>query len=381
LRRVRRWLDSDGVFVGSVPNARYHRALADLLAGRWAYRVCGASCRPQVRFFTRRETEKLFYRAGFEIPLVSPLRGPDLERWQREGAPTSVQIGRLTISGLPSEDVQDFYAAKYLVRAVPAASRNPGVTSVIVVTHNGLACTRECLGAVRRFTDEPYEFVVVDNGSTDGTVAYLQECADVTLIVNRENRGYPAAINQAIRVAKGQQLLILHNDTVVTTGWLRKLLHTLDVDRQIGLVGPCTNCATTRQQISTSYAEDLLGLDDFAWERGKTNRATEEVPHLDSFCLLVRRDVMDRIGGFDEAFSPGGGEDEDYCLRAAGIGYRSAIVSNAFVHHLGGRTFAECRLDRAALLRRHQQLLRTKLGSDVSNPSAETPTMLAVGMT
>ena len=158
------------------------------------------------------------------------------------------------------------------------------LTSIVIVTHNQLAFTRQCVESIRERTAEPFEFVVVDNGSTDATVEYLKTLGEaaaagqwsvdgdkgsgvngqwsvasaevsapiparrndsplsrITILANHENRGFPAAANQGIRAATGQQILLLNNDTIVTTGWLARMLRALDGDPAIGLVGPCSN--------------------------------------------------------------------------------------------------------------------------------------------
>ena len=73
-----------------------------------------------------------------------------------------------------------------------------GLTSIVILTHNQLEFTRQCLDSIRLCTDEPYELIVVDNGSTDGTVDYLRSLPGVRLIANETNRGFPAAANQGI---------------------------------------------------------------------------------------------------------------------------------------------------------------------------------------
>jgi hypothetical protein len=82
--------------------------------------------------------------------------------------------------------------------ASPAATRDYGLTSIVIVTHNERDYTRLCLESVRELTAEPYELIVVDNGSTDGTVDELRAMPDVRLISNETNRGFPAAANQGI---------------------------------------------------------------------------------------------------------------------------------------------------------------------------------------
>jgi GT2 family glycosyltransferase len=92
--------------------------------------------------------------------------------------------------------------------------------------------------SVIRHTDEPYEFVFVDNGSTDETVSFFETVADATVILNDENKGFAAGNNQGMAAAKGDYILLLNNDTVVTPEWLNGLLLWLQRDSTIGIVCP-----------------------------------------------------------------------------------------------------------------------------------------------
>src|SRR5262249_9418047 len=146
-----------------------------------------------------------------------------------------------------------------------------GLTSIVILTHNQLPFTRACIDSIRLLTDEAYELVFVDNGSTDGTPEYLKALSAsddrVTVILNSDNRGFPAGCNQGIKASRGTQVLLLNNDTVATTGWLARMLRTLHADPKVGLVGPSSNRVSGEQQVAVSYSEgDLGGLDGFAWQ-------------------------------------------------------------------------------------------------------------------
>src|SRR5579875_3330536 len=96
-----------------------------------------------------------------------------------------------------------------------------GLTSIIVPCCKQVAFTQLCLPALFRFTRPPWELIVIDNGSTDGTGLYLAGVRDaasvpVTLITNGENLGFPRAINQGLQAASGDDLVLLNNDAVVT---------------------------------------------------------------------------------------------------------------------------------------------------------------------
>jgi GT2 family glycosyltransferase len=103
------------------------------------------------------------------------------------------------------------------------------IASIIVPCFNQLAFTRHCLRSLFRHTRPPWELIVVDNGSTDGTSAYLAGVQDastvpVTVVSNAVNRGFPVAINQGLGVARGEYLVLLNNDAVVTDSWLDQLI-------------------------------------------------------------------------------------------------------------------------------------------------------------
>jgi O-antigen biosynthesis protein len=112
---------------------------------------------------------------------------------------------------------------------VKASSSLPGLASIIVPCWGQLEFTRQCIAALKNHTRLPWELIVIDNGSTDHTDIYLSGVQDgaavpVTVITNTTNRGFLAAINQGLKVARGEYLVLLNNDVVVTDGWLKQLI-------------------------------------------------------------------------------------------------------------------------------------------------------------
>jgi GT2 family glycosyltransferase/tetratricopeptide (TPR) repeat protein/2-polyprenyl-3-methyl-5-hydroxy-6-metoxy-1,4-benzoquinol methylase len=360
LRRAREWLRPEGQLIASIPNVRHHSVVRALLLGDWTYEPAGLLDRDHLRFFTRREIEKLFARAGFRVAELGFVPGGDHADWVRRGRPGEVKVGRLHVGGMAADDAEEFYVYQYLVRAVPDRAPDAGLTTIVLVTHNQLAYTQRCLDSVRQRTDEPYELVCVDNGSTDGTADYLRSLPGARVTANAENRGFPAAANQGIRAASGQQVLLLNNDTVVTTGWLRRMLAALAEAPDAGLVGPCSNCVSGRQRVVGGY-EDLAELDGFAWDWGKRfDGRREAVESLSGVCLLIRREVIDKVGLLDERFGIGCMEDEDYCLRAKRAGFRAVVATDAYIHHFGHRTFLGDGVDFDALQQRNLATFRSK---------------------
>ena len=225
------------------------------------------------------------------------------------------------------------------------------MTSIVILTRNQLEYTRQCIEGIARTTSEPHELVLVDNGSTDGTVEYLRSIPGAVVIENGRNLGFGGGCNLGIAASIGERVLLLNNDVVPTAGWLAELHATLDASPSIGIAGPRTNRIVGTQQVDgVGYDEETLdGLDAWAarWHAEHRGQATPLL-RLVGFCLLVERAVIERIGGFDLRYELGNFEDDDLCLRAAIAGFDLGVAHGSFVHHFGSRTFAGERIDQSA---------------------------------
>jgi GT2 family glycosyltransferase len=222
------------------------------------------------------------------------------------------------------------------VRVMESGPARGKLTSLVLCSYNALEKTRSCLESLRRAADpdHPAEILFVDNGSTDGSAEWLAEQRDVRLVRNAENAGAPRARNQALALARGETVGFLDNDIVVTPGWLGRMLYHLEVDPLAGCVGACADRASHEQQVDYEGPADPASLARFAEALAAANarRARLRVT-LASFCILVKRATLDRIGGFDERFSPWGFEDDDFTLRAYLAGHHSRVALDVFVHH------------------------------------------------
>jgi GT2 family glycosyltransferase len=214
--------------------------------------------------------------------------------------------------------------------------------SILVVTYNNLALTRLCLAAIQRAAGRvPFEVIVVDNQSTDGTPAWLTTQAQRALLplevaLNDENRGFSAANNQGAAIARGEFLVFLNNDTIVTPGWLERLVGHLDADPSIGLIGPSTNSCGNAAEVPVGYS-DVAGMLRFAEEAAG---AVEELPMLVLFCAAMRRELWREIGGLDERYRVGMFEDDDLAMAVRQRDKRVVVARDVFVHHYGGAAFS-----------------------------------------
>ncbi|MBN2406168.1 MAG: glycosyltransferase family 2 protein, partial [Elusimicrobia bacterium] len=230
-----------------------------------------------------------------------------------------------------------------IIKELGGKEEEKKLTSIIMLTFNQLKLTKQTVTSLYENTREDYELIIVDNGSRDGTVKYLHELKKkdkrIQLIFNKENLGFSRANNQGIKIARGDYIVLLNNDVILTKDWLGRIIECAESDMSIGLVATSSNEAAGVQKIEGA-SDFRNGLERFsaAWQMRCAGEWVD-VHRLNAFCLLIKRDVIDKIGMLDENFGPGGYEDYDYCLRARQRGYRIVVARSIYIHHIGGQGY------------------------------------------
>jgi GT2 family glycosyltransferase/glycosyltransferase involved in cell wall biosynthesis len=223
------------------------------------------------------------------------------------------------------------------------------LASILVLTYNQLNYTQLCLQSIFEHTHYPnYEVIVVDNASTDETPIYLKTLTTIhpnlKIILNHTNAGFARANNQAAAISYGEYVVFLNNDTVVTPGWLNRLLRHLH-NPDIGLVGPVTNEIANESKIPVPYTV-LADLNSFANQlaRQKSGQSFElRVAAL--FCATMRKQVFLDIGGLDERYGIGMFEDDDLAESLRQRNLKIICAEDTFVHHWGRGGFKQMPFD------------------------------------
>ena len=237
----------------------------------------------------------------------------------------------------------------------------PAVTIVIPV-HDKVEHTRRCLELVARHAPPvSYEVVVVDDASTDGTAQLLREQGPpVRVLTQTVNEGFVAACNRGAAAARGRWILFLNNDTEPQPGWLRALLLLSDAEPEAGALGSQLVFPDGKLQ----EAGGIVFKDGSAWNFGRGDlpaRAAYQRPCEVDYCsgasLMVRRDLFERLGGFDPRYAPAYYEDTDLCFGVRSLGYKVMYCPDSIVIHLEGTTAGR---DLSAGVKRYQEVNRGK---------------------
>jgi GT2 family glycosyltransferase len=238
--------------------------------------------------------------------------------------------------------------------------------SIVIPIYNKHEMSTECINTIRECTQGDYELIIIDNGSEPPFKPPFTGHNETTLIRNLSNLGFPVAVNQGIRAAAGDVIVLLNNDVFVTPGWLDKLTSWLD---EFSIVAPVTNYCAGLQRVTIGSYENLNELNEEAgaWAEGNDGYA-EEVNFVIGFCMAFKKSLIDEIGYFDESLWPCSGEEIDFCLRAREAGHKIGIAVDVYVHHEGSQTFNEMQkagqLDYMAICVRNDKHLAKRWGAD-----------------
>lgn len=270
---------------------------------------------------------------------------------------------RLTtrVPGVPGAPVRQGPALALPPTVVPGGDERTPVVSVVIPVHGKWDVTERCL---RSFVDHPptmtFELVVVDDASPDDTRERLAEVPEVVAVHLDQNQGFIGAVNAGVAAARGEYVALLNNDTEIRPGWLESLVRTASAP-EVGLVGSKLVYPDGRLQEAGGIVFD----DAHAWNFGRgddPSRPMYDVRRAVDYCsgaaILLRRDLLEELGGLDTRYAPAYYEDVDlaFAVRERGLSvvYDPAAV---VVHHEG----VSHGTDETSGVKAYQEINREKL--------------------
>ena len=197
---------------------------------------------------------------------------------------------------------------------------------IVIAVFNQVNYTRTCLDGLSSRRGSGENVIVIDNGSTDETPEYLSSLRGIKVISNPRNLGCAAAWNQGVKAGNAPWVVILNNDVILPSSWLEGLLDYAQREN-VDIASPALRqgeCNYDLEEYSREFTRKMANV---------TRRGTAH-----GICILIRREVFEKIGYFDENFRIGTSEDTDFFKRAALAGFTSGITGRSLIHHFGSIT-------------------------------------------
>lgn len=207
---------------------------------------------------------------------------------------------------------------------------------IIIPVWNQPRVTKDCIESIYRHTDYPYRLILIDNGSGPETAGYLgglkKAHPEIVLVRNERNLGFVKAVNQGIGISDAPYVCVMNNDTIAAQGWLKEMVNVMESNPRIGLLNPSSNT-------SGQFPGKGQSIDEYALSRSRLKGRIQELYTCRGFSMLIKREVLARLGPMDEGYHMGYFDDTDYCKRAQVEGYRTARAKGSYVYHLENTSF------------------------------------------
>lgn len=233
-------------------------------------------------------------------------------------------------------------------------SRNFPFIDVIVPVYNACDDVLLCLAALVEKTDITHRVIIINDGDEPRTASMLAAFHDhfnhIEVVTNPHNIGYTKSVNKGIKHANADWVVVLNSDTIVSEGWLGRLMNCAQSTDNVGMVGALSNAASW-QSVPRIHDESGdwhlnplpqgMSVDDMSAKI--ITHSTREYPKvgvINGFCQLINMSMLDDIGLLDEvAFPVGYGEENDMCARAVKAGYKLLIADDTYIFHAKSKSF------------------------------------------
>ena len=252
---------------------------------------------------------------------------------------------------------------------------------IIIPIYNAYEYTIQCIESVIKYTDlKNNNLILINDKSPDEKILpmleeYMNLNKKIIVLNNKENLGFVKTVNKGMKYSEND-VVLLNSDTEVTKNWLLKIQNAAYMNKYIATVTPLTNNGTIAS-IPDFGADNCIPqnmtLEQYAEmvEKCSLNRFPQ-ITTANGFCMFIKREVMNKIGFFNEiTFDKGYGEENDFCYRALNYGYTHILCDNTFVYHKGSQSFKKENLtiERQAVIEEHMKALEEKYPAYVNRNS------------
>jgi GT2 family glycosyltransferase len=217
-------------------------------------------------------------------------------------------------------------------------------TAIGIISYNNHEILRLCIDSIISSINPDIQIFIFDNNSDFDTIKLLEQYDllydNIKVIYSKINIGFPSAVNRLLCICKKEFFIIMNNDIIVTKKMVENLVEVAESDSKIGLVGPISNEVSGLQKDNNAKYNSIQEMHKYADEVRERNKGQViHFPRIAFLCTLIKIEVVEKIGGLDERFSPGNYEDDDYCLRAQLADFKTVIAQEVFIHHYGSKSF------------------------------------------
>jgi GT2 family glycosyltransferase len=262
-----------------------------------------------------------------------------------------------------STDEFDVCVNRLVAHKMSRPSRDFPMIDIIVPVYNACDDVLLCLSSLVEKTDLLHRVIVINDGQETRTAdmlrAFERSFNHIEVQTNPENIGYTKSVNKGIKASNANWVVVLNSDTIVSEGWLGKLMNCALTEEQVGMVGPLSNAASWQSvpEIQDKSGDwhlnplpEALSIDDFSsLVESHSVRDYPSVGVINGFCQLINMELLDEIGLLDEiAFPIGYGEENDMCARAVKAGYKLLLADDTYVFHAKSKSFGHAQRKKLA---------------------------------
>jgi len=245
---------------------------------------------------------------------------------------------------------------KLLFKPIYTSTLSSGnrTVDIIIPIYNALEDVKNCINSLYKYKSYDFNLIVIDDCSDKKTENYLKEEAkkkNFKLLRNKENLRFTKTVNRGFKESKGDFVVLLNSDTIVTPKWIEKILACFESDDKIGIVGPLSNAASWQtvpvrddkefggwlvNEIPKGYSVEEMGM----LVETISKKLYPKVPSVNGFCYVIKREVLETNGALDEEYFPTGyGEEDDFSIRAIDAGFKIAVADDTYIFHAKSKSY------------------------------------------